>query len=388
MTIGLEEQVDITNISNKSDKEQRKEWLDTLSMNVARYFIRRKVDGDFGLGLIAISHDYHERHDFFKSILISPNEDEELKLLAKIAYDFSCTVLGLPKQEFSIEKPEIVQEPELEKVCEPKTNILEKILSVKNEMAGILKNTSRKASEIYDSLSEINIQLPKVHLPKLSKIEFQFQLPEFHLSKLQPQLDYARVSVLTLAFLTLIAPQMAKNGNDMITFNRNPKPIKKAESINYIVPLDDYMVCGEFGRWRGSEGGEWGHRHAGVDLKTKHGETYGQEVHASNIGVVMYAGQKSGYGKQVVINHGDTIRTSYSHLSSIFVKEGDKVAWGQAIGLVGSTGHSSGPHVHVEFEKKENGVWKKFDILKYFSKTKSDFYKEKIAERKFINLGH
>ena len=372
-------------LSSLSDRDQAIVWFDHFSEIVGRYFLDRDGPGDFSRGLKAISHNYLERNKFFKEILKS-DEDKRVKVTALTAYNFSCNVLGIEKEKFKIEeeKPEIAT---VAAVTEPKTSVLEKILSMKDHMTCIVRDS-------YDFLSKTEIKtpklslpkvnLPKYQLPKLSQIEIRFQLPRLSM----PQLDYARISTIVAGFLLFLAPQMMKQEGEMIVFNSNPPVVKKAEPIEYIVPLDDYYVCGEFGKWRGARGGNNGHKHVGVDFRKRHGETYGQEVHASNKGVVIRAGWKSGYGKQVMLNHGDSIRTSYSHLSSIFVKEGDKVDWGQAVGLVGSSGYSTGPHVHVEFEKKENGKWQKFDILKYFSKTKSEVEQEKSEERKFINLGH
>ncbi len=84
--------------------------------------------------------------------------------------------------------------------------------------------------------------------------------------------------------------------------------------------------------------------HPGLDLAGSWGST----VHAPAAGTVVWAGEKSGYGKMVEINHGYGIRTRYGHLASISVKAGAKVNKGAQIGRLGSTGRSTGPHVHYE----------------------------------------
>jgi murein DD-endopeptidase MepM/ murein hydrolase activator NlpD len=66
---------------------------------------------------------------------------------------------------------------------------------------------------------------------------------------------------------------------------------------------------------------------------------------------VEYAGRKGGYGNLIILKHSDGYETYYGHLSVISVKEGDDITKGQKIGLVGSTGHSTGPHLHFEVHK-------------------------------------
>lgn len=90
--------------------------------------------------------------------------------------------------------------------------------------------------------------------------------------------------------------------------------------------------------------------HSGVDI----GASYGATIVAADGGTVITAGSVSGYGNCVVINHGNGITTLYGHMSSIAVSAGQKVSKGQTIGYVGSTGNSTGPHLH--WEVTVNGV--------------------------------
>ena len=89
--------------------------------------------------------------------------------------------------------------------------------------------------------------------------------------------------------------------------------------------------------------------HSGVDLAAPHGTP----VKAAETGIVIMAGSYGGYGNTVIIDHGGNIATQYSHLSSIKVKVGDAVLKGGDIGGVGSTGLSTGNHLH--FEIRVNG---------------------------------
>jgi murein DD-endopeptidase MepM/ murein hydrolase activator NlpD len=84
--------------------------------------------------------------------------------------------------------------------------------------------------------------------------------------------------------------------------------------------------------------------HSGLDFAGKKGS----EVVAVADGVVSWAGKKSGYGQLIEINHGNGYATRYGHNQSHLVKVGDTVKKGQQIALMGSTGRSTGPHVHFE----------------------------------------
>lgn len=92
--------------------------------------------------------------------------------------------------------------------------------------------------------------------------------------------------------------------------------------------------------------------HSGVDL-TMSG-AYGKPVYASASGTVVFAGWSGGYGKCIRISHANGYTTYYAHLSSIDVSVGASVYQGQQIGRIGSTGNSSGPHLH--FELRINGA--------------------------------
>jgi len=91
-------------------------------------------------------------------------------------------------------------------------------------------------------------------------------------------------------------------------------------------------------------GPRWGRMHEGVDLAAPDGTP----IVAAGSGVVMRAGPAEGYGNAVLIDHGDGWLTHYGHLSVITVVAGQHVAAGQQIGNEGSTGHSTGPHLHFE----------------------------------------
>lgn len=85
-------------------------------------------------------------------------------------------------------------------------------------------------------------------------------------------------------------------------------------------------------------------RHTGLDIPAPHGTP----ILASGGGRVVSAGYKGAYGRAVVIDHGDGLSTLYGHASKLLVRAGDVVMPNQQIALVGSTGRSTGPHLHFE----------------------------------------
>lgn len=116
---------------------------------------------------------------------------------------------------------------------------------------------------------------------------------------------------------------------------------KPSTSSGYLWPVRGPITSGF--------GSRWGSIHTGVDI----GVSTGTPVKASRAGTVIQAGWNGGYGYSVTISHGGGVTTLYGHNSKLLVKVGDKVSAGQVIARSGSTGRSTGPHVH--FEVRING---------------------------------
>lgn len=113
--------------------------------------------------------------------------------------------------------------------------------------------------------------------------------------------------------------------------------------VPLVAPVDYYHLTSPFGKRKDPINGRWS-RHKGIDL----GAWPGTKVRATGAGKIVEAGTHRGYGKMVRIDHGCGIETVYAHLKRIKVKRGQEVTHREEIGTLGSTGRSTGPHVHYE----------------------------------------
>jgi len=115
-----------------------------------------------------------------------------------------------------------------------------------------------------------------------------------------------------------------------------PAPTGAASAAGFVWPVHGILTSG-FG-WR------WGRMHEGIDLAVPSGTP----VVAAAAGTVIVAGWLGGYGNLVVVDHGNGVSTAYGHNTSVTVGVGQSVAQGQLIAYSGNTGHSTGPHLHLE----------------------------------------
>ncbi|WNZ24166.1 peptidoglycan DD-metalloendopeptidase family protein [Leptolyngbya sp. NK1-12] len=113
----------------------------------------------------------------------------------------------------------------------------------------------------------------------------------------------------------------------------------------YIWPARGVLTSG-YG-WR------WGRMHRGIDIASD----IGTPIYAAATGVVEYAGWNSGgYGNMIEIRHADGSMTRYAHLNAIYVQQGQRLGQGEQIGEMGSTGYSTGPHLHFEVHLPDQGT--------------------------------
>jgi murein DD-endopeptidase MepM/ murein hydrolase activator NlpD len=128
--------------------------------------------------------------------------------------------------------------------------------------------------------------------------------------------------------------------------------LRERARIPSIWPVAGGETTDSFGGRRDPFGGASSEFHSGQDISAERGTP----VYAAGIATVKFAGTQGGYGQIVILDHGDGITTRYGHLSKIEVAAGQQMARGELIGRVGSTGRSTGPHLHYEVRINEEPV--------------------------------
>ena len=193
-------------------------------------------------------------------------------------------------------------------------------------------STKEEAEEIIDKLKE-----------KKSRNINDIAYTQIHSTELKEFSD--KDSVITALF---VKPKVVVASNGYSTYNgqkiiSSAKPSATVEGIGLIKPLSGVITS--------RYGPRWGSTHKGLDIANSTGTT----IAAAASGTVTFSGwDKHGLGYAVKINHGNGVETVYGHCSKLYVKVGQTVTQGEAICAVGSTGNSTGPHLHLEI--RLNGV--------------------------------
>lgn len=155
------------------------------------------------------------------------------------------------------------------------------------------------------------------------------------------------IAALTAATATFAAPAPAAAPTRSLDFmGQSVDYAAAAQEEGFATPTSKFTLSARFGQG----GAMWSSgQHTGLDFAG----AVGTPVVAAADGTVASAGPAGAYGNLVEIKHGDGTRTLYAHLSAIDVKAGQKVERGQRVGALGTTGNSSGPHLH--FEVRDHG---------------------------------
>ncbi|CAH0298683.1 Murein DD-endopeptidase MepM [Peribacillus sp. Bi96] len=138
---------------------------------------------------------------------------------------------------------------------------------------------------------------------------------------------------------TIVKKEITEKAKTEIT-RKGTKVIPSQGSGTYAWPADGGYISSK-------QGQRWGKLHKGIDIARPATRT----ITAADHGIIETAGNSGGYGNKITINHNNGYKTIYAHLDSINVKPGQKIEKGMKIGMMGSTGHSTGVHLHFEVYK-------------------------------------
>ena len=132
---------------------------------------------------------------------------------------------------------------------------------------------------------------------------------------------------------------VAKTSSSSVSTARNMSYSKVSLGISLIKPISG-TISSRFGSMSSVRSGA----HTGLDIAA----AYGTKIKAAAGGTVVFSGWNGAYGKMIAIKHSNGVLTYYGHCSSLYVSVGDTVSQGETIAAVGSTGNSTGPHLHLE----------------------------------------
>lgn len=223
-----------------------------------------------------------------------------------------------------------------QRVIDELKDLQAEIESTKTELEASKSEEEEAKAELESRKSELNTQRSEANalIQQLSQKESE---TEAALDDLEAEEEAIRQEIQRLNE-QLIAQQAASGGS----VESNPG--------GYIWPVDSRYITSTVGG-RASPGGIGSTNHKGTDIGRV---GYTSPVYASKAGTVIVSQYSSSYGNYVAISHGPGNTTLYAHMSSRSVSVGDYVNQGDVIGITGSTGNSTGPHLH--FEVTENGV--------------------------------
>lgn len=228
-----------------------------------------------------------------------------------------------------------------------RTEMIKRVSEHDNELIADMRS---ELDSINDQKKEVEQQKRELLAEKDKLAEEQSSLESNYMTAAAALQDISAMESEYLANREVIEAQMKEIQNEIA----NIYAVYNSQYTDYVggelawpVPGFSNITCYYGWRWNNSD------FHTGIDISG--GGVYGANIIAANTGTVMYvrtggyaSGYSGGYGSYLIIDHGGGISTLYAHCSAIYVNEGDVVAKGQPIAAVGSTGWSTGPHLHFE----------------------------------------
>ena len=215
------------------------------------------------------------------------------------------------------------QEQKLQELAK-NTEAVQKQLAVLHKIEAQVREQMKKSGMELPGKSELSAENGGKGGPSKTKVSDVVVLQE------QNALLHKNLQAFTQDWENLLTSIKAENYRNEVTPN--------------LWPLDGGYISSDFGSRSNPFDGYSSDYHPGIDIAAN----YGTPIYASAAGYVQRAGWYGGYGKYIKISHDYGYATAYGHLSSIEISAGDYVSKGQIIGYVGSTGYSTGPHLHFE----------------------------------------
>jgi murein DD-endopeptidase MepM/ murein hydrolase activator NlpD len=234
----------------------------------------------------------------------------------------------------------------LKLVYQADTEVLAKLTEEANQIKQQKTDIEQKKNEI----SLIRQQLLAQKADYQGQAELQTDLVQ-RLNSDRIALDAARIQLErdSLSVAKLIQKKVAQEQARIAAAKARSKPRNFVRGSGIMALPSTGYISSPYG-WRSHPVLGRRRLHTGMDFAAGYGST----IRAADSGTVLYSGWYGGYGKTVIINHGKGITTLYGHSSKLYVQAGENVKRGQAISAIGSTGLSTGPHLH--FEVRKNGT--------------------------------
>jgi murein DD-endopeptidase MepM/ murein hydrolase activator NlpD len=219
------------------------------------------------------------------------------------------------------------------------------VATAKEEMRRTRERTKRMRAEVAQQTQEIAVKTERAHVERDRLLASQSALSTARSEKqatLASVRDDREEFIAEAEALGQVSSQLAAQIRGAQATLSTSGGASVPSSSGFIWPVSG-PVTSTFGM-------RWGRMHEGIDIAA----TSGTPIRAPASGTVISAGWLGGYGNLIVIDHGGGLATAYAHMSGYAASSGQPVAQGQTIGFVGSTGHSTGPHLH--FEVRVNGA--------------------------------
>ncbi len=340
------------NIDNKKNDEIKKTQIN-IDNNL------KKIDLELTKTVFKLS-----KGDTFLSIIRNFNfkEKEVFEIINEIEKFFNLKELKVDdKINFYIDKNKQVKKIEIHVSIDTILTInIGEIITINEEKLAKIQYTTSKEFKISESLYSDGLKndLPQNILIKLIKL-FSFDLDfqrdikkntivsvsyEFNQIKDTDKFEYKDINyaLISIDNKEIEYFKFLTNEGYIDYFNRAGKNVKKSILKT---PLDGARLSSNFGMRKHPISG-YNKMHKGVDFAAP----MGTPIYAGGNGVIEYAGNNGGYGKYIRIRHNNEYKTAYAHLSSFKkgISKGKRVNQGEVIGFVGSTGNSTGPHLHYE----------------------------------------